>query len=414
MEGPELPETIPLFLQERYAGNGHYPVADAAFVDMLLVWLETDEQQARPRLIFHPMVLRRLGEIERTDSALYYEVLSRFRGLRITPYDVVQAIHALPIPHSTRPLPQSSVELMGMHFEPPKMFVEYLLPHGMTILAGKRKKGKSTMCLDLALSIASGRQVFGHLRTRQSKVLYVSLEDNAELLHERLRKIQPNFQGHPNLTFLYEFSHLDEEALGWLKDYISEGFEVLIIDVLGRISPVGGKVRQSYDEYTLMTSVLGPIQQLANAARVAIIFLDHVRKAEADDIFDTIIGSSAKWGVADHGLIYERRFQETDAVIYSSSRRLGDDVMRVMLIDGHLEFLGRGEEYDRNREDLQIMKILEDENAPMGLPELMKTLGLTQGHYGRFKKVLSRLYTDGIVGKTKQGRYTIGLRDVPF
>ena len=75
------------------------------------------------------------------------------------------------------PIPQTARALIATDHAPLQRFVEEILVEGLTLLAGKPKKGKSYLALDMSLSIAVGRQAFLKFPTTRSQVLYVSLED---------------------------------------------------------------------------------------------------------------------------------------------------------------------------------------------------------------------------------------------
>ena len=63
-------------------------------------------------------------------------------------------------------------------------------------------------------------------------------------------------------------------------------------------------MKQSLSEYQQFMDLLGPIQKLAEHRHIAIVLIDHMRKASAEDDFDTIMGSQGKGGSADNILIY--------------------------------------------------------------------------------------------------------------
>ena len=100
---------------------------------------------------------------------------------------------------------------MAKRFDPLDYLVGEILHEGLTILAGKPKKGKSYMALDMSLAMAVGRLAFRHFPTKQQRVLYVSLEDGERRLQTRLLKIQPNLTHPGGLDFLYAFPKLG----GW-------------------------------------------------------------------------------------------------------------------------------------------------------------------------------------------------------
>ena len=65
-----------------------------------------------------------------------------------------------------------------------------LLTEGLTILAGRPKKGKSWMGLGFAVAIASGGIALGKIKVEKGDVLYLALEDNERRLKSRLAKIK--------------------------------------------------------------------------------------------------------------------------------------------------------------------------------------------------------------------------------
>ena len=305
------------------------------------------------------------------------------------------------------PQPQTSTHLLKQEFPPLRYFVDEILTEGLTILGGKPKKGKSYLSLDMSLSIAVGRQAFRKFDTEQARVLYVSLEDGPRRLQTRLRQLQPNIATPEGLDFVYEFPRLGDGALEALQHY-AKTYSVIILDVLGRMLPQMQSVRKSLSEYQEFTELLGPIQKWATTAHVAVLLIDHVRKAAAEDIFDTIIGSQGKWGQADNGLVYERKGEEKDGVLHLAGRDLDEGKIVLTLLEGHLEFLGKGESFEMDSEQNRIIKILEEERRPMGIPEIMKAMGVGEQHYKRFRVVMHRLYSEDRVGRTnKRGLYTL-------
>ena len=120
------------------------------------------------------------------------------------------------------------------------------------------------------------------------------------------------------------------------------------------------------------------------------------------------MGSQGKVGAADHALIYSRKGQEKDGVLEVLSRDLEEEKYVLTLADGHLEFLGKGESFEVDSEQNRIIKVLEEERRPMGIPEIMKAMGISDQHYKRFRVVMHRLYNEDRIGRTnKRGLYTL-------
>jgi RecA-family ATPase len=73
--------------------------------------------------------------------------------------------------------------------QPPRFIVAGWLPEGqVTLFAGHGGSGKSLIALTVAICIAAGRAFFG-LRCERRRVLFLSFEDSAAVLHWRLHRV---------------------------------------------------------------------------------------------------------------------------------------------------------------------------------------------------------------------------------
>ena len=357
----------------------------------------------------------------RTDKRAWSRIMTAARkhGIVLEPWmDALDEASRHVNGTATYPVPQTGRALLATDHPPLECFVEEILAEGLTLLAGKPKKGKSYLALDMSLSIAVGRQAFWKFATKHARVLYVSLEDGERRLKRRLLAIQHNLVAPDGLDFLYAFPRLGDGALEALTHYAAT-YQVIIIDILGRILPTQIPMQKSLSEYQQFMDLLGPIQKLAEHRRMAVVLIDHMRKASAEDDIDTIIGSQGKGGSADHVLIYARKGEEKDGVLKVSGRDLDEDKFVLTLVNGHLEFLGKGEVYELDSEQNTIISILQEEHRPMAIPEIMKAMGISvEAHYKRFRMVMSRLYAEDRIGRTKRGLYRMYGEDreegVPF
>ena len=106
--------------------------------------------------------------------------------------------------------------------------------------------------------------------------------------------------------------------------------------------------------------------------------------------------------------MYSRKGEEKDGVLKVISRDLEQEQFVLSMVNGHLEFLGKGEVYELDSEQNKIISILEEEARPMGILEVMKAMGIqSDAHYQRFRVVLHRLYAEDRVGRTKRGLYRL-------
>jgi hypothetical protein len=76
------------------------------------------------------------------------------------------------------------------------------------------------------------------------------------------------------------------------------------------------------------------MHQLANEHGISVLVVHHVRKADAEDPFDTVSGSTGLTGAADSTLILTRRDNDSGVILYGRGR--------------DLEEFERGLEFDRD------------------------------------------------------------------
>jgi len=86
--------------------------------------------------------------------------------------------------------------LMAQEYEPLRFAVEKILPHGVFILAGSGKIGKSWLSLDLCVNVATGGKMWD-FSSEKGDVLYLALEDNYPRLQDRLNKIKADYWSRP-------------------------------------------------------------------------------------------------------------------------------------------------------------------------------------------------------------------------
>ncbi len=185
--------------------------------------------------------------------------------------------------------------LLETEFPELPSIVEGLVYPGLGFLAGRPKRGKSWLVLQLALAVVHG-QPFLNRETLQGPVIYIALEDSPRRLQSRLRLMRAEMTN--ELMFLNTFPSLDKGGIGRLAELIEQYHpRLIVIDTLSRVM---GR-RRDQDSNADMTEVLDPVQHLALDNDMCIQLVDHHRKPgiEINDLIDDIIGSTAKGGVAD-------------------------------------------------------------------------------------------------------------------
>ena len=208
-------------------------------------------------------------------------------------------------------------ELLATDFPEIAWAVPGLIAEGLTVLAGAPKVGKSWLCLNLAVAVASGGRAFGKVDVAQGGVLYAALEDTGRRLRDRLAKVLNGDPAPPGLTF--ETRPL---PFNYMLDYVREWVgrtpdaRLVIIDVLAKIRPTS-TARNDYDaDYSMM----GAIKRVADECRVAIVVVHHKRKLADSDTFNEISGTNGIVGAADASVVLNRVRETAEATLHITGR----------------------------------------------------------------------------------------------
>jgi hypothetical protein len=279
--------------------------------------------------------------------------------------------------------------------------VSDLVPEGLTLLAGKPKLGKSWLALQMGLGVASGGEVLGR-PVAQGPVLYAAMEGNYRRLKSRLRKCAGELASWPgDLSFTTEWPRLDAGGLqaldGWLGRHPSA--RLVILDTLATVRPAG---KASDSQYTADYGALRGLHALANATGVGIVCVHRVRKADADDPFDTVSGSTGLTGAADATLVLSTT--QDGRVLYGRGRDLAEFAAAVSFDADTCTWSDLGRPSDVHGSETR-KAVREALKAGMIAPkDIADHTGLD---YDLCAKTLQRMCESGEVQKGGYGRYRL-------
>ena len=285
--------------------------------------------------------------------------------------------------------------------------VEGLLSDGMILFGGKPKRGKSWLMLDLAMSVATGGQVWRHFPVQEPQpVLYMALEDDRELIWERLQAIQPGVKPSGTFDFLYSFPKLNDGGLNKLQDYVKSGrYRLIIIDVLARIESPGR--RGSEKTYHDIYDMLAPLQDLRRQYPFCLVLVTHLRKSEAQDVFDGLHGSVAYQGLQDSLWVMDRPVDGSAGTIHTLGKRGHRQVLHLSLVDGHWEFQGYGEEFSFSRDRQDILDLLSEYDDGLTIAHVTRLRSQARDNYRSNQMHIHRMLQDGQVVRLGRGRYGV-------
>lgn len=187
--------------------------------------------------------------------------------------------------------------LLDADLPPPRWLVESIVAHeGLTMLGGKKKLGKSWLCLQIAQAVAQGVLCLGR-EVIQGPVIYICLEDGRRRLKQRLEK-QSARRGLP-LTYFTRFPSLDGEGMVELIALIGQRKpRLVIIDTLAAAKT--GKTVEN--DAGPMADIANSLRAIAQHFGLGLLVTHHHGKSVGGDPGDDLRGSSAIAGAADVNL----------------------------------------------------------------------------------------------------------------
>lgn len=299
---------------------------------------------------------------------------------------------------------------------PPIMWaVRGIIASGVSLFAGKPKHGKSALVLNIAITIATGGKALGVIDVKPGTVLYFALEDTERRVQTRLRKMYPcgDVSLLDNIRLYTRCPPMDDGGLDALDGEIAKypDTRLVIIDTLKMFRPSDTGKKSIYDkDYDPISQV----KTVADKHNVPILFVHHVRKGEAEEIFDTVSGSFGLTGAVDTIMVLERKSNKTDAVLHIQGRDVQLTELALRFYPDTFSWILRGDAHDvqDSEEQQQLYDFLKDETdgKAMGPTEVAKRTGLNASFV---KRNLLKFSKHGIVERIDGLYRLLDLREVP-
>jgi hypothetical protein len=126
-----------------------------------------------------------------------------------------------PAEQSRRPAVRKAAELAHKEYRPPRQLVHEIIVEGVSLLCGRPKKGKSWLCLDMALAVASAEKALGYAPTEQASVLYLALEDSERRFMDRVKKLRDGAPIPGGISFVTDWPRIGDKGLEELQGYLN-------------------------------------------------------------------------------------------------------------------------------------------------------------------------------------------------
>lgn len=318
----------PRFIQLFDSGNTSLygnddSAADIALCGMLAFWFGNDPD--RIDRVFRRSALMRDKWADRADyRKLTIDKVLSGRTEFYTPR-ALRRSSVVPEQATDAPKRQTrwtAAELLAAELPEPRWAVPDLIPEGLTILAGRPKKGKSRLALSVALAVASGIPALGHFEVEQGgDVLFCGLEDGPGRLQERLQDMLGKRPAPPNLDLWIDLPKLGEGCEAEIERWIVEHprARLIVLDTYQRLR----KPPNSRDgnAYAVDYEDAAKLQRLAQTHQIAIILICHTRKPTGGtDPFDDVLGSTGNTAAADAIAVLQTERGRADAKLLVTGR----------------------------------------------------------------------------------------------
>ena len=123
----------------------------------------------------------------------------------------------------------SATDILSGNFDPPQERIEGLLTRGIALVAGRAKAGKTQLCMQGTISLATGEEFLGH-KVIPCGVLYLALEESPGSVQARLHNLSliPGALIYP-IYFSWDLQPLGSGGEDQLADFLQKHPEVQVV-----------------------------------------------------------------------------------------------------------------------------------------------------------------------------------------
>jgi hypothetical protein len=190
-----------------------------------------------------------------------------------------------------------------------------------------------------------------------------------------------------------------EGIAAWCKSVAKP--TLVIVDTLEKIKPtppMHGKVAA----YSLDYQALEGLQRLANENGITILVTTHVRKAEADDVFDTVTGTLGLTAAADTILVLGQLHGCPALCVRGRDVEEAEKAMRFDRSSCRWSILGAAADVARSDTRAKILTVLKTASEPLRPADIVAATELARDNVDQ---MLSRMSSEGEITKVARGLY---------
>lgn len=301
-------------------------------------------------------------------------------------------------------------ELMATEFPEPRWAIDGLIPEGLTFIAGKPKLGKSWLALSMIIAVSSGGKALGLIDVDQGTALYLALEDTPRRMQSRCAMVLQDSRAPASAHVFTAWPRMGEGGISLLDGFLAEHSDtrLVVIDTWARFQPRrSGKAKGNpyLDDY----ADAGRVKELADKHGVAIVVIHHTRKADAEDSFDMVSGTTGLTGAADTTILLDRARNQADAILKVTGRDIDERELALQLHKESMtwQLLGDAEDYKRTTERQRIIQVMREFGEPMKPADIAMEMGIARDKTGSIRRLLGKMRDQGEVVQAEYGKYAL-------
>lgn len=314
---------------------------------------------------------------------------------------------------------------LNTDYEDIPFVIEGLLPAGAcNLFGGAPKSGKSFFALDMAVSVALGRDFLNEYKCQQGSVLMLALEDSARTLSPRIKK---QVDGNPKLlNKLHIITECPRWDLGgqkvvasWIVDNQKDA-KLIVVDTHQMFRPtksMGGGYNNDYN------SIAGLVR-LAHKTGIPIVVVHHTTKSGADkEWMKAFSGSFGLIGAVDDlSMLRKVPNKKGFGRFYIGGRMVGEEERLLLQFEkSSLRWIISDANIDDEEDDelgigsvteMQILAVFMTEPPNTSIPtaEIFKRASLNEN---TGKTALRKLVQDKKIIRTARGWYKMNDNQFP-
>ena len=188
--------------------------------------------------------------------------------------------------------------IMEEKYPPLGFSVDSFLPHGLFVLGGEPKVGKSWLLQGLAKAVSSGTAFLDCYTGVKGDVIYLALEDNCRRLQDRFLKMgEISTEAYERIHVVFQAEGIDQNFLGQIY-YLLEKYPETQLNLVDTLQYVRGKVSEKYSyetEYKMMVE----FRKITQHYPLSLVLVTHTRETEAQSSQRKIHGGAGITGATD-------------------------------------------------------------------------------------------------------------------